>query len=80
MSAPMERQDIVEERLLVLKCECGTKILLIPDVEVMSRAIATHVEEHRSRERDPIKAEANAQRIENTLIRQLITKVVQAHP
>lgn len=80
MSTPIERQDTLEERLLVLKCECGSKILLIPDVEVMSKAIENHVKEHRKQESDPIKAEAIARRVENNLIQQLLQKIIQTHP
>jgi hypothetical protein len=33
-------------RLPIIKCECGTEILLLPDLQAMNQAINTHVNEH----------------------------------
>jgi hypothetical protein len=36
-------------RLPLIKCECGTEILLLPDLKAMDRAIDAHVAEHREK-------------------------------
>jgi hypothetical protein len=42
----------LKERLPLISCECGTEILLVPDLQAMNRAIKTHVAEHRKKERN----------------------------
>ena len=63
------------KKLPVIKCECGAEILLIQQVDLMSKAINSHVEEHRTRVSDPIKADALARRIEDHLIKQVFEKI-----
>jgi hypothetical protein len=41
----------LKERLPIINCECGAEILLVPDLQAMTRAIKTHVAEHRKTER-----------------------------
>ena len=41
----------LKERLPIISCECGTEILLVPDLQAMNRALKTHVAEHRKKER-----------------------------
>ena len=62
------RQD---KELPVIKCYCGFKILLIPNVKEMSKAIDAHVAEHKKKTKDPLRAEHEAEAIENYLIKQL---------
>ena len=62
------------KKLPVIRCECGVEILLIQQVDLMSKAINSHVEEHRARVSDPIKADALAKRIEDHLIKQVFEK------
>jgi hypothetical protein len=40
-----------KEGLPIINCECGTEILVLPDLQSMNRAIKTHVSEHRKKER-----------------------------
>jgi hypothetical protein len=63
------------KNLPVIKCECGAEILLIPQVELMGKAINSHVEEHRATVSDPIKAEFLAKRIEDLLIKAVFDKI-----
>jgi len=35
----------------IISCECGAEILVVPDLQAMNRAIKTHVDEHRMKER-----------------------------
>lgn len=43
----------LKEHLPVIKCECGTEILLLPDLTAMDRAINAHVAEHRKKGNNP---------------------------
>jgi hypothetical protein len=63
------------QNLPVIKCECGAEILLIRQVELMGKAINSHVEEHRARVSDSIKADVLAKRIEDHLIKQVFEKI-----
>jgi hypothetical protein len=45
-----ETDNHLKERLPIINCECGTEILLLPDLQAMNRAIKTHVAEHRRTE------------------------------
>jgi hypothetical protein len=42
----------LKERLPTINCECGAKILLLPDLPAMNRAIKAHVAEHRKKRRN----------------------------
>jgi hypothetical protein len=63
------------KKLPTIKCECGAEILLIQQLDLMGQAINSHVEEHRARVSDPIKANALAKRIEDLLIKQVFEKI-----
>ena len=66
----------------IIKCECGHKILLVPDFKAMSKAIEAHVDTHRRRVKDCSKTEAEnqgvaeleAERIENYLTGEVLKK------
>jgi hypothetical protein len=36
-----------KERMNIVKCVCGFKILVVPDLKAMDRAIKNHVAEHK---------------------------------
>ena len=67
------------EHLPLLKCECGAKILLVPDLKVMNHAIEVHVAEHRKKEKDPRKAATTASHIRQILIEQLLKKASETN-
>ena len=46
----------LKEHLTIIKCDCGTEILLLPDLKAMDRAINAHVAEHRKKGNNPTKA------------------------
>ena len=60
--------------LPVLRCECGKKILLIPDLKEMSAAIENHVDWHKGRIIDSTMAEEEAERIRAYLTIQVLKK------
>ena len=57
-----------------VKCECGAEILLLPDVRAMSHAIEVHVAEHRQKSKTPAGAAAEAERVRDALIAQVLSK------
>ena len=58
----------------IIKCECGTEILMLPDLKTTSRAIENHVSEHRNREKNLEKGRAEEDRIRDDLITQVLRK------
>ena len=71
----MKEDCLPFKQLPIIKCECGAEILLVQQVDLMSKAINSHLEEHRARVSDPIKANALAKRIEDYLIKQIFEKI-----
>ena len=61
----------------LIKCECGTEILMLPDLKATSNAIENHVLEHRKQEKDRAKAEAEGNRVRDALIAQVLEKASQ---
>ena len=67
-----------KDKLSLIKCECGAEILLIPDLKAMGIAIEEHAEQHKSKIADAEKAEAEADRIRNLLIMQVLLKAAKS--
>ena len=63
-----------KQHLRVITCECGYKILLVPDLAAMGQAIERHVLEHKNKGAD----EAQARRIEDALIAQVLDKAAES--
>jgi hypothetical protein len=61
--------------LQIVVCECGEKILVIPDLKEMSQCITKHALIHAEKETDCIKAKAEFCRIEEQLTQKVILKV-----
>ncbi len=59
------------KRLPTIRCECGTQILLLPDLKIMDHAIRVHVDYHISKEKDKHKKTAKATHIRQILVEQL---------
>ena len=64
--------------LSAIKCSCGAKILLVPNVKLMSEAIEAHVEEHKQKIKDPKEAEVEAENIRTDLIIKVLNKASEA--
>jgi hypothetical protein len=64
----------LKKRLPMIKCSCGEEILLVPNVKLMSKAIETHAAKHHQKVKEPKEAEAEAERIREHLIIQVLTK------
>jgi hypothetical protein len=65
----------LKERLPIISCECGTEILVVPDLQAMNRAIKTHVAEHRKRERTAKKSAVRSSKISQLLSQLTLIKM-----
>jgi hypothetical protein len=77
---PLERENYepdihLKERLPLIKCKCGTEILVVPDLRAMNRAIKTHVSEHRKREKFTQKSTVPSIKISQLLSQLILIKV-----
>ncbi len=57
-------------------CECGAKILIVPDLEKMRQAIDAHAAIHAKLVADTKKAEVERCRIETQLARKVIVSLI----
>ncbi len=64
-------------RQSTIRCECGAEILILPQVELMGKAIEAHATEHELKESHTAEAKATGERIRNLLIKQVLRKVAQ---
>jgi hypothetical protein len=72
---PLKPKKIDDIRLPVIECICGEKILLVPNVKQMSKAIEAHAEAHAKKMKGATKKEKEA---ETERIRDFLTaKVLQ---
>ena len=58
----------------IIRCECGFKILLVPDLKAMARAIEAHAAEHAKKEKIPAKAAFEDARIQLLLTAQVLDR------
>ena len=66
-----------KEHLPIIKCECGTEILLLPDLQAMNRAIKTHVAEHRKKGGDAKRNAITSSKISQLLSQLLLRKIIK---
>jgi hypothetical protein len=72
------KKGYLKSGLHIIKCSsCGKEILLIPDVQMMGKAIEAHVEMHTRKIADAMQAEAEAERIRDELTAQVLQKASQ---
>jgi hypothetical protein len=55
----------------IIECECGEKILLVPDLNEMVKSIESHAAVHEKKHTDAQKAKAESCRIQDLLIEQV---------
>ena len=41
------KSSILKKGMLTVRCVCGTRILVVPDLKAMNRAIKNHITEHK---------------------------------
>ena len=61
--------------MIYVICECGARILLVPDIEEMARSIVVHARRHVRNEVNPKKAEIERCRIEELLTEKVLSSV-----
>jgi hypothetical protein len=64
--------------LLKIRCECGDEILLLPDLNEMDKAIEDHVDMHLQSLKAPSCTAAEAERLRDVLIAQVLIKAIQS--
>ena len=64
-----------EQKLKLVVCECGFKLLVIPDLNEMTLSIGTHAAAHGNGETDKEKAEAEYCRIEELLAQRVLISI-----
>ena len=66
------KKSSLKEKVAVIRCSsCGAEIKVVPDVKLTSEAIEAHVEQHRSKLKNPMKAGLEADRVRDDLIAQV---------
>lgn len=76
MPSHTSKKKIGEDKgLVTIRCSfCGQEILLIPNVKLMSEAIEAHAMEHARKKCDPKEAEAEAGRVLDSLIANVLKR------
>jgi len=61
----------------IIVCECGKEILIIPDLKEMVNCIDEHAKLHVKKELDPLKKQAENDRIVEQLSKKVIIEVAK---
>ena len=72
-----ENRKVSAHTLPIITCECGEKILVIPDLHQMERCIEAHASQHEKSETDSKKAGEEHCRIEEQLTQKVLNLVAQ---
>jgi hypothetical protein len=71
---PVAHRNWSDSSLQFIICECGERILILPNAKMMGTAIERHIlEQHKNKGANQVEAD----RIENVLISQLFKKASQ---
>ena len=71
---PISHRNCSDSSLQFIICECGERILILPNAKMMGTAIERHIlEQHKNKGANQVEAD----RIENALIAQLFKKASQ---
>ena len=63
--------------MVIVRCSCGAEILLLPDLKEMGKAIDDHVELHLQNLKVPRCTAAEAEKLTDMLIAQVLIKAAQ---
>ena len=75
---PQKKNTDSAIQLPLVECFCGEKILLVPNVKQMSRAIEAHAQRHIKKLRLPKKeAELEAERVRDDLTAKVLQKACE---
>jgi hypothetical protein len=64
-------------KMLIIVCECGQEILVIPDLKEMVRCIEAHARSHSEKARNPCESEAEFNRIEEQLTQKVLEELAK---
>ncbi len=67
----------LKKRLPLIKCECGSEILLLPDLQAMNRAIKNHASEHLKKERNTERNSNTSDKISLLLSQLVLRKIIE---
>ena len=67
--------NCLKKRLPIISCECGTEILVIPDLQAMNRAIKNHAAKHGKKKRNIQKNKITPHEVTELLSRLSIIKM-----
>jgi hypothetical protein len=56
-------ENLTTQRMIIYTCSCGKQILVVPDVQKMSKVIENHIAEHNKLKRKPLTEEKLTQEI-----------------
>ena len=73
----MSNKKNLDQKLPLVVCECGFRILLVPDLDEMTRSIEAHAAAHEINETDPKRAEAEHCRIEELLTQKTLKLIAK---
>jgi hypothetical protein len=75
-AVPTKNKKTDDTRLPLIECICGAKILLVPNVKQMSKAIEAHAEGHAKKMKGATQKEkeAEAERIRDLLTAKVLKK------
>jgi hypothetical protein len=64
-----------KRKMPIIKCSCGTEILVVPDIKAMDRAISRHVAEHNEKAGNSTEKKLDNKKKADYLIRKLLKAV-----
>jgi hypothetical protein len=80
VKVPTKKKRIDATSLPVIECTCGAKILLVPNVKQMNKAIESHIEEHTKKIEGATKKEIDteAERVREDLTAKVLQRAGEA--
>ncbi len=73
----MDEIKKADQKLPFVVCECGFKLIVIPDLDEVARSIEAHATKHGNDESDPEQAEAEYCRIEELLSNKVLVEIAK---
>ncbi len=75
-----QQDQNIGSNLPIVVCECGARIILLPDLDEMARVLDEHAATHEKSISDPNEAEAEHCRIEELLIQKVFSLIERMPP
>ena len=76
----MTELKATEQKLPLVVCECGLKLLVVPDLDQMAHNIEEHAAKHGKDETDKKKAAAEHYRIDEQLTQKVLMSICKRSP